>query len=163
VDLYAAITGKCGRVPQASCFNLTGCFCPHCPGRPAGQGYDWLATSTIIPALTKLLPPPATTAAPFETKAARTGRPVLVALKSDEDVEAFGAKADGKTFSGSAFNHAIQACAAAGGGTVRAHGSGVYITGNIQVWQINAFLEPFFMTNKTIILPRQAQDEHRSS
>ena len=83
--------------------------------------------------------------------------------ESDEDVEAFGAKADGKTFSGSAFNHAIQACAAAGGGTVRAHGSGVYITGNIQVRQIKAFLEPFFMTNKTIILPRQARDAYRNS
>ena len=35
---------------------MKGCFCPHCGGRPAGQGYDWLATSTIVPALTKLLP-----------------------------------------------------------------------------------------------------------
>ena len=55
VDLHGAITGKCGSVPQASCFNMTGCFCPHCGGRPAGQGYDWLATSTIVPALTHLL------------------------------------------------------------------------------------------------------------
>ena len=56
VDLHAAITGKCGRAPVSSCFNMTGCFCPHCSGRPAGQGYDWLATSTIVPAITKLLP-----------------------------------------------------------------------------------------------------------
>ena len=56
ISLHDAITGKCGPVPQKSCFNMTGCFCPHCAGRPAGQGYDWLATSTIVPALTKLLP-----------------------------------------------------------------------------------------------------------
>eukprot|EP01046_Picozoa_sp_COSAG06_P043627 COSAG06_NODE_5746_length_3294_cov_21.607512_2_plen_287_part_00 len=56
VNLHDAITGKCGGVPQAACFNMTGCFCPHCGGRPAGQGYDWLAASTIVPALTKLLP-----------------------------------------------------------------------------------------------------------
>ena len=56
VSLHDAIVGKCGAVPQQSCFNMTGCFCPHCAGRPAGQGYDWLATSTVVPALTKLLP-----------------------------------------------------------------------------------------------------------
>ena len=58
VDLHRAITEKCGPVPTASCFNSTGCFCPHCNigGQGAGPGYDWLATSTIIPALTKLLP-----------------------------------------------------------------------------------------------------------
>ena len=55
VDLHGAITGRCGAVPQASCFNMTGCFCPHCGGRPEGQGYDWLASSTIVPALTHLL------------------------------------------------------------------------------------------------------------
>lgn len=51
VDLHAAIIGKCEAVPQETCFNMTCCFCPHC-----GQGYDWLATSTIVPALSKLLP-----------------------------------------------------------------------------------------------------------
>lgn len=50
----------------------------------------------------------------------------------DRDVEAFGAKADGVTFSGDAFNQAIAAASAAGGGVVHARG-GVYITGNIQM------------------------------
>ena len=31
VDLYKAITTKCGAVPQAECFGSKGCFCPHCP------------------------------------------------------------------------------------------------------------------------------------
>jgi hypothetical protein len=47
VDLYEAVTGKCGAVPQASCFNLTGCFCPHCNS----DGYNFLAQSTIAPAI----------------------------------------------------------------------------------------------------------------
>ena len=55
-----------------------------------------------------------------------------LALKSDEDVEKYGAKADGRTFSGDAFNQAIAACSAAGGGVVHARG-GVYMTGNIQM------------------------------
>lgn len=50
VDLYKAITAKCGPVPQAECFGVQGCFCPHCEA-----GYSWLANSTIVPALTKLL------------------------------------------------------------------------------------------------------------
>ena len=56
INLHDAIVRKCGPVPQASCFGMKGCFCPHCAGRPDGQGYDWLATTTIVPALTKLLP-----------------------------------------------------------------------------------------------------------
>ena len=56
INLHDAVVQKCGPVPQAECFGMKGCFCPHCAGRPAGQGYDWLATSTIVPALTKLLP-----------------------------------------------------------------------------------------------------------
>lgn len=55
VSLHDAITGKCGAVPQKSCFNTTGEFCPHAIDH-AGLGYDWLATSTIVPAITKLLP-----------------------------------------------------------------------------------------------------------
>lgn len=51
IDLYKAITGECGAVPQAQCFNSTNCFCPHCPG----EGYNWLAGSTIVPALAKIL------------------------------------------------------------------------------------------------------------
>lgn len=57
VDLQGAIVGKCGAVPQHSCFNITGCFCPHCPNslaRPS-PGYEWLAESTIVPAIQKLL------------------------------------------------------------------------------------------------------------
>jgi hypothetical protein len=54
VDLYAAITAKCGAVPQAECFGEKGCFCPHCPGS-GGLGYSWLANSTLVPAITKLL------------------------------------------------------------------------------------------------------------
>eukprot|EP00040_Diaphanoeca_grandis_P023947 m.130961 g.130961 ORF g.130961 m.130961 type:complete len:471 (-) comp29514_c0_seq3:124-1536(-) len=54
VDLYAVITGKCGKVPQASCFGAVGCFCPHCYGN--GQlGYQWLTNSTIVPAISQLL------------------------------------------------------------------------------------------------------------
>jgi hypothetical protein len=47
VDLYEAVTGRCGAVPQAACFNLTGCFCPHCNS----DGYQFLAQSTIAPAI----------------------------------------------------------------------------------------------------------------
>ena len=54
VDLYAAITQKCGPVPQAECFDSRGCFCPHCPANH-GLGYLWLANSTIVPAITRLM------------------------------------------------------------------------------------------------------------
>ena len=51
VDLYAAITAKCGAVPTAECFGLAGCFCPHCNN----EGYAWLATEVIAPAIRKVL------------------------------------------------------------------------------------------------------------
>lgn len=92
VDLHAPIIKQCGAVPQASCWNQTGCWSPHCPckgvsnnccpctppsncpcgtssGCPIGScpcvasasggsvcGYGWLANSTIIPAISALLP-----------------------------------------------------------------------------------------------------------
>ena len=46
VDLHAAVVAKCGPVPQASCFGQKGCWCPHCP-----PGYQWLASSTVAPAI----------------------------------------------------------------------------------------------------------------
>lgn len=51
VDLHAAIVGKCGPAPQAECFGEKECFCPHC----INAGYQWLANSTIAPAISKLL------------------------------------------------------------------------------------------------------------
>lgn len=51
VDLHAAVVAKCGPAPQASCFAEAGCFCPHCV--PAG--YQWLAESTVAPAIRALL------------------------------------------------------------------------------------------------------------
>ena len=54
VDLYKAITGKCGAVPQSECFGEKGCFCPHC-AKNGGLGYAWLANTTIVPAITALL------------------------------------------------------------------------------------------------------------
>lgn len=50
VNLHDAIVAKCGPVPQASCFGEEGCWCPHCP-----PGYQWLAESTIAPAIRALL------------------------------------------------------------------------------------------------------------
>jgi hypothetical protein len=46
VDLHTPIIDKCGPVPQARCFNETGCWSPHCP-----PGYSWLAETYIIPAI----------------------------------------------------------------------------------------------------------------
>ena len=54
VDLYAAVTGECGPVPQPSCFNATECFCPHCYGNNQ-LGYQWLTNTTLVPAIEKLL------------------------------------------------------------------------------------------------------------
>ena len=51
LDLHAAIVSKCGLVPQQSCFGAKDCFSPHC----AQVGYDWLANSTIVPAIQALL------------------------------------------------------------------------------------------------------------
>jgi len=50
LDIYSSIVGKCGIPPQQSCFNTSGCFCPHCPA-----GYSWLAQSTIVPAIKAML------------------------------------------------------------------------------------------------------------
>ena len=54
INMHDAITNKCGAAPQATCFNQSGCFSPHCGG-DGGVGYQWLAETTIVPALTKLL------------------------------------------------------------------------------------------------------------
>ena len=59
VDLQTAIVDKCAPngLPVSSCFNISGCFCPHCPNslaRPS-PGYEWLAQSTIVPAIEKLI------------------------------------------------------------------------------------------------------------
>jgi len=56
VDSHAAIIGKCGKAPVASCFGDSnkGCFCPHCPGN-GGAGYSWLVNTTLAPAIRKLL------------------------------------------------------------------------------------------------------------
>ena len=51
LDLHGAITAKCGEAPTLSCFNQTGCFSPHCNAK----GYEWLAGSTIAPAIRKLI------------------------------------------------------------------------------------------------------------
>ena len=53
VDLHSAIVRKCGIVPQSSCLGIDNCFSPHC----AQAGYDWLANSTIVPALDKIVFP----------------------------------------------------------------------------------------------------------
>ncbi|EGD77889.1 hypothetical protein PTSG_09523 [Salpingoeca rosetta] len=50
VNLHSAIVNKCGPVPQSECFGQQGCWCPHCP-----PGYEWLAQSTISPAIRALL------------------------------------------------------------------------------------------------------------
>ena len=52
VDLHGAIVAKCGPSPNNHCPGLpAGCWCPHCQG----PGYAWLANSTIVPAIRKLL------------------------------------------------------------------------------------------------------------
>ena len=51
IDLHKAVVGECGKPPQQSCFNQTGCFCPHC----AAPGYEFLAEKIIVPALKNLL------------------------------------------------------------------------------------------------------------
>ena len=50
VDMHTPIVDQCGAPPVQSCFNSTGCFCPHCP-----PGYSWLANATLVPALRALL------------------------------------------------------------------------------------------------------------
>lgn len=51
VDLHAAIVAKCGHAPVATCFDHADCFSPHC----GAAGYEWLANSTIAPAIAKLM------------------------------------------------------------------------------------------------------------
>jgi hypothetical protein len=56
INLHDAIVKQCGPAsPDSACWGLKGCFCPHCGAGKAGQGYDWLANTTIVPALMKLL------------------------------------------------------------------------------------------------------------
>ena len=59
VDLQTAIVDKCAPngLPVTSCFNISNCFCPHCPNSMArpSPGYEWLAEHTIVPALQGLL------------------------------------------------------------------------------------------------------------
>jgi hypothetical protein len=50
LDPYSPVIAKCGKAPQSSCFNSTGCFCPHCP-----NGYSWLADNFVAPALRAML------------------------------------------------------------------------------------------------------------
>lgn len=51
VNLYDAVVGECGPAPQESCLGFSGCFCPHCDS----SGYEWLANTTIAPAMRKML------------------------------------------------------------------------------------------------------------
>lgn len=50
-SLHDAIVAKCGPAPQPSCLGITGCFCPHC----SSVGYQWLAESTVAPAIRAML------------------------------------------------------------------------------------------------------------
>ena len=52
VDPHGPVIAKCGPAPQAKCFGLAGCFCPHCAGTPA---YGWLADNVIGPAIRLML------------------------------------------------------------------------------------------------------------
>jgi len=57
VDLHDAIVKECGPAnAHSACWGLPGCFCPHCNEGGTMQGYDWLAATVIVPALTALLP-----------------------------------------------------------------------------------------------------------
>ena len=47
VDMHTAIIDECGDVPQASCLGIDDCWTPHC----APEGYEWLASGTIAPAI----------------------------------------------------------------------------------------------------------------
>lgn len=51
VDLHTPIITKCGEPPQQDCFNKTECWSPHCKG----AGYEWLAETTVTPAIRALL------------------------------------------------------------------------------------------------------------
>ena len=59
------------KASPSQCFNISKCFCPHCPNslaRPS-PGYEWLAESTIVPALQALL---------------KDDRPSVAPLKADD-------------------------------------------------------------------------------
>lgn len=58
--------------------------------------------------------------------------PLSVAAQPWFDVKAFGAKGDGKTLETAAINRAVEACSAAGGGTVYVP-AGTYLTGTIHL------------------------------
>ena len=51
VNLHGPIIAKCGEPPQAACFNKTECWSPHCEG----EGYEWLASTVLTPAIRELL------------------------------------------------------------------------------------------------------------
>lgn len=53
VDLHGPIIKKCGEVPKDSCFDWDDCWSPHC----SKNGYEWLASTTITPAIRSLLHP----------------------------------------------------------------------------------------------------------
>merc|ERR1712196_533846 len=63
INLHDAIVGECGPSPQPSCFNYSGCFCPHC-SQGDGVGYEFLAKRVIVPALAALISNYTTTARP---------------------------------------------------------------------------------------------------
>lgn len=51
VDVHAAIIRACGFAPNTTCLGFSGCWCPHC----ANGGYEWLANTTIAPAIRECL------------------------------------------------------------------------------------------------------------
>jgi len=51
VDHHAAIIAACGYSPNKDCLGFGGCWCPHC----ANGGYQWLANTTIVPAIRRIL------------------------------------------------------------------------------------------------------------
>merc|ERR1712194_1434 len=56
VNLHDAVVSQCGEPnPSSACWGLKGCFCVHCAAGKEGQGYDWLASSTVVPAIQKLM------------------------------------------------------------------------------------------------------------
>eukprot|EP00591_Stephanopyxis_turris_P010956 CAMPEP_0195511854 /NCGR_PEP_ID=MMETSP0794_2-20130614/4022_1 /TAXON_ID=515487 /ORGANISM="Stephanopyxis turris, Strain CCMP 815" /LENGTH=370 /DNA_ID=CAMNT_0040639525 /DNA_START=36 /DNA_END=1148 /DNA_ORIENTATION=+ len=53
LDVHKPIVDKCGPVPSHSCFDYEDCFCPHC----GTAGYEFIANTTIAPAITSLYKP----------------------------------------------------------------------------------------------------------
>ena len=51
LSTYEAVITKCGKAPQTSCFNETGCWCPHC----TDTGYQYLANTVVSPGLRAML------------------------------------------------------------------------------------------------------------